>query len=182
MFGGNHKFKGLAVFFEDNNRVVIGWNDNRQTIDKSAYCHHKMANADGPVRAKVISSQGHLSVQFYDPTNGHYTECVKVRVSEHVKVHRGFLSFSASTSKQAHSEHDLLSVTTATFSPSTLSGSNASFTMYTNSMRSSGKVYLYAGLFILISYGLYLLYKKWWRGPSKDSFSSRLDKMYGSIL
>lgn len=77
-------------------------------------CHvAEIVNSDGPVRCKVIYARGTLQVQFFDARSGAYNLCFQ---AEKVRLPKsGYIGFSASTGA-SFAEHDILSVTTATFS------------------------------------------------------------------
>lgn len=80
-----------------------------------AGCHQPdIVNSDGPIKCKVIYTHGTLQVQFHNQKTSAYTQCLSV---DNVKMPRdgGFIAFSASTGSSS-AEHDLLSVTSATFS------------------------------------------------------------------
>lgn len=142
-------------------------------------CHlEHLINADGPTRCKVIYSGRTLYVQFFDPKSGMYDQCIKV---DNVRLpYAGFIGFSASTGA-ASAEHDLLSVTTATFSGHLIDQFEKTLT---SKKKKRGLVFFLAGLcllYLVYTYVLKALLRRYNRGGKGDAFSQRMSQIYGAI-
>jgi hypothetical protein len=108
-----------------------------------------------------------------------YTECLR---ADGVKLPKeGFLAFSASTGA-AFAEHDLLSVTTATFSGA--SHHNSSVRLVETQSEKGQLIFILGvsgALFYLCSKYIIMPMMTFNARGKRDAFSTRMNKIYGSL-
>lgn len=146
-------------------------------------CHvGNIVNSDGPVKCKVIYSRGHLQVQFFDPRSGAYNLCFE---ADQVRLPRsGYIGFTASTGASS-AEHDLLSVTTATFSGHQNEHNHSKAMRVIESKSARGGFVLIMGVsgtifYLCYRYIMLPMLIKMGHGK-RDPVSSRMNKMYGTL-